>query len=568
MNAGGVYTVGIFDRVKKFNESKKDEADLLRLVAKLTPEDIDKIVDIAKNDYLNKEENLSKSMTEYYDLLHSVFNSTNFNSVGNTPHTRNQRYEIYEEMDTSTAYISSALDILSDDATQADDDGIIIHVKSESSKVENLVNEFITEFELEDKVSKWARAIAKYGDLFIKIDGEYTKGISYINDTIYPGMIDRRDVNGKLVAFVSNQNTVYSNDDFFAPWDFVHFRHKGDIYKEESNSARLGILGKDQFDQSLTSAYGQSILRPAIKVYAQLRFVENMILLSRLTNSIRRNIFLINVGEVAPDKAFETISNYANLLKKDINLNIEDNIYSAQKHTINYDEDIFIPVSDPQNDVRIEQVGGDANIKEQYDLEYLLNKLFSALKVPKAYLNYEQDLNARSTLIQLDIRYARSVSQLQNTLVSGLRRLINIHLAYLGLDPDEIDLDITLTPVSAIDEEARLEQQQAKINAARDMWDLLGNMVDSISNNLEEGTNMNLGVAAEYIMSDYLGLDKSLINKIFGRSEDEDSPVQTRLRNSRNLGDSHAMYPSQENTVEYEKIRESIINSMEESKSE
>lgn len=535
-----------------------DEANLLKYIANLTPEDIDRLVDVARNRYNESPENASKSLTDYYDLLRQVFSSTNFNSIGNTPHTRNQRYEIYDEMDESTAYISSALDILSDDATQADEDGIIIHVNSESSKINNLVTEFIEEFELEDKVSKWARAIAKYGDLFVKVEGSYGTGVSYINDTIYPGIIDRRDLNGKLVAFANNQNTVYSNTDLYAPWEFVHFRHKGDIYKEESNYARLGIT-KDTFDKNLTSAYGQSILRPAIKVYAQLRFVENMILLSRLTNSIRRNIFLINVGEVSPDKAFETISNYARLLKKDINLNIEENMYSSSKHTINYDEDIFIPVGDPQNDVRIEQVGGDANIKEQYDLEYLLNKLFSALKVPKAYLNYEQDLNARSTLVQLDIRYARSVGQLQNTLVSGIRRLINIHLAYLGLNPDELDLDITLTPVSAIDEEAKAEQQQKQISNARDMWDILTSMKDTLEAE-ENAPKINLQSVAEYIMSDYLEIDKNLIDQAFNRPV-EDKTEMSRIRSHRIYAgtDVHAMYPSDENQHEYERIRESMI---------
>lgn len=535
-----------------------DEANLLKYIANLTPEDIDRLVDVARNRYNESPENASKSLTDYYDLLRQVFSSTNFNSIGNTPHTRNQRYEIYDEMDESTAYISSALDILSDDATQADEDGIIIHVNSESSKINNLVTEFIEEFELEDKVSKWARAIAKYGDLFVKVEGSYGTGVSYINDTIYPGIIDRRDLNGKLVAFANNQNTVYSNTDLYAPWEFVHFRHKGDIYKEESNYARLGIT-KDTFDKNLTSAYGQSILRPAIKVYAQLRFVENMILLSRLTNSIRRNIFLINVGEVSPDKAFETISNYARLLKKDINLNIEENMYSSSKHTINYDEDIFIPVGDPQNDVRIEQVGGDANIKEQYDLEYLLNKLFSALKVPKAYLNYEQDLNARSTLVQLDIRYARSVGQLQNTLVSGIRRLINIHLAYLGLNPDELDLDITLTPVSAIDEEAKADQQQKQISNARDMWDILTSMKDTLEAE-ENAPKINLQSVAEYIMSDYLEIDKNLIDQAFNRPV-EDKTEMSRIRSHRIYAgtDVHAMYPSDENQHEYERIRESMI---------
>ena len=538
----------------------KEEASLLKYLAKLTPDDVDRLVDIVKNPNAVDPVQRSQSLTDYLDLVRSVFGSTNFNSVGNSPQTRNQRYEIYDEMDENCSYISAALDILSDDAIQPDEDGIILHVKSDSEKITNIVSEFIEEYELEDRVAKWARAIAKYGDLFIRVEGEIGKGVGYVNDTIYPGLVDRRDLNGKLVAFTNNQNSMYTNEDLYAPWEFVHFRHKGDIYKEESSQSRLGLTQDRNFQQNLTSAYGQSILRPAIKTYAQLRFVENMILLSRLTNSIRRNIFLINVGDVTPEKAYENIRNYANLLKKDINFNIEEGAYASAKHTINYDEDIFLPVGDPQNDVRIEQVGGDANMKEQYDLEYLLNKLFSALKIPKAYLNYEQDLNARSTLVQLDIRYARSVSQLQNTVISGVRRLVNVHLAYLGLNPDELDLDISLTPVSSIDEEARMEYKNQKIRNATDAWNLLSSMKDTLST--EENTPINLDFAAEQFMIEYLDMDKSLVDKVFNRpSADEKSKGNFKRQKIYSGTDVHAMYPNTQNQQSFERLRERLIES-------
>ena len=138
----------------------QDESALLQYLAHITPEDLDRMISIVRNRYNEDPQATSKSMTDYYDLVRSVFNN-NINTVGNSTHTRNQRYEIYDEMDESVAYISSALDILSDDATQADEDGIIIHVQSDSTKVLNVVNEFLEEFEIEDKISKWAKTRAR-----------------------------------------------------------------------------------------------------------------------------------------------------------------------------------------------------------------------------------------------------------------------------------------------------------------------------------------------------------------------------------------------------------------------
>ena len=475
--------MGIFDRKKKQaeptqpDEKSSTQVDLLKSLAELSRDDLVEIIHLISGkdlDSLSEEE--SASVKKYLEVTSTLFGrTTNIFTYGSDITTREQRYAIYDEMDESTSYISAALDIVSDDAVQPDEEGTIISIECENDKVQSLLYDMFEDLEIEERLSKWSRAIVKYGDLFIGVDGDGGKGITSINDTIYPSSIERRDYKGKLVAFqeVSGGNII--RDDLSPPWDYVHFRYKGDIYKNKSAHSN------DKESLALTSAYGQSILKPAIKAYAQLRFVENMIILSRLTNSIRRNIFLVNVGEVSPTEAFETIQNYARLLKKDVNLNIEDGILDSKKHTTTYDEDIFIPVSDPKNDVRIEQVGGDANISEQYDLEYLLNKLFSSLKIPKAYLNYEQDLNARSTLIQLDIRYARMVAQVQTALIGGLTRLANIHLAYHGMDPDQVEFDIKLTNVSAIDLEARLEQKTLKMEAARTMWDIVVSMNDALT---------------------------------------------------------------------------------------
>jgi len=468
------------DEINRLPGSENTDGSLDQLIAglsTLSPKDLKDIRDIIYPTQKKDELEDSPRTIDYLKLVSSLYRS-GANSLLGTRSTRTmtrlQLYNIYDEMDEGCAYITSALDILSDDATQPDDLGNLYYIDSENSKVKNVLYNLFDSLEISSKLSKWARAIAKYGDLFIKIYGSTEKdlkGILSVDDTIYPSRVERKDYRGKLVAFKEAGASDFAEGSYCPPWDYVHFRHKGEL-------APMG----DSEDSELVSNYGQSILKGSIKVYNQLKFVENMILLSRLTNSVRRNIFAINVGTTDPRAAFETIQNYAQLLKKDIKLDLDTQEFGSSKHTANFDEDIFIPVSDPKNDFRIESVGGDVNIAEQYDLDYIQNKLFAALKVPKAYLNYEQDLNARSTLIQLDIRYARSVAQLQKTLISGLTRIAKIHLAYIGIDPETVEFDITMPTVSAIDEEARMEQLSTRINAANDYWNLIININDTLQN--------------------------------------------------------------------------------------
>lgn len=576
--------IGIFSKV--LESYNPDSAELLKRIAQITPDDIDRLIAISRNSPEDLERD--DTLNSYLSLVSQVFGGNDYLSLGDTVETRQQRYEIYDEMDESTSYISAALDILSDDATQPDEAGVVLAVVSESAKVKSLVEDLFEDLDIESQLGKWARAIAKYGDLFIKVKSEDGEGVVSINDTIYPSNIERRDLDGKLAAFCDSYDTL-AQDHIYAPWEFIHFRLKGDIHRSQRNT-RVSALNDQNKIYSLTSAYGQSILRPAIKVYAQLRFVENLILLSRLTNSIRRNIFLINTGETDPAKAFETIRNYADLLKKDISLDIEKGIYNAQRHTFSYDEDIFLPVNDTRNDVRIESIGGDVDIAEQYDLEYLLNKLFSSLKIPKAYLNYEQDLNARSTLIQLDIRYARSVGQIQTALVGGLLRLACIHLARLGIDPDSADLDIHLTNVSSIDKEARLEQKKVSVDTARTLWDMLTSMNDKlneskggaanagipgmggmVSENTESSeTPMDLEYVAEHILAKYFELGQEDVNRILRKSEnktseDSDNARLSAIRRRRSYpnSDLREAYPMKDNLSNFTSLKESLISTSE-----
>ena len=518
--------------------------------------------------------------TQLMQLVNQVWGRASYDTDTGL-YYRSDYYRIYDEMDETVAYISSALDILADDATQPDRDGEVIHVYSPSEKVQTLVQDMIDDLALEERVPKWARAIAKYGDFFLKLYYEENEGVLRIIDNIYPSLVSRRDFDGELVAFVDSDDGYFASDNISAPWDYVHFKHKGDLIKHRDRYSDQDLGGHD-----LSSSYGQSILKPAIKVYTQLRFTENMILLSRFTNSVKRNIFLINTGDQAPDKSFDTIRMYASLLKKNINLNIDDAIYNANKKTLTYDEDIFIPVANPKNDIEIKSVGGDVDIKEQYDLEYLLKKLFSSLRTPKAYLNYEQDLNSRATLTALDIRYARSVAGLQQTIRGGLLRLAYIHLAFNGVNPELAELDIQLTPVSSINENSLREELTTDLKLAQDMWRLLIDINEGLSSNgpsaaLEPSHKaLNLDYAAEYILRDLLKLDQSDINEILKKGQldqetlDQLEPAeQIKLRINSGQGeakqpehkirasanpDLRALYPTQEGKGEYIKLNEQL----------
>lgn len=567
------------EKLNKNGEPNVDDINLtndklMQVLSQLTATDIEKLEQMAKGEF-NADPKGDEKILKYLQIVNSLFGNNHSLFANDASKSRLSRYETYDEMEETVAYISSALDIMSDDATQPDEDGIVIHVRSENAKVQSLVEKMVVDLELQEKVSKWSRVVAKYGDFFVEVDGHEGEGVTRVDDSHYPGHIERKEIDGELAAFVNTTETDPKRA-VKAPWEFIHFRHKGDIYRRKEQTT-TGIDGKSKY--KLSSSYGQSVLQPAIRVFTQLRFVENIIILSRLTNSIRRNIFLINTGDVSAEKSVETVKLYADLLKKDITLDLDKGVYDSKKQTVKYDEDIFLPVSDTKNDIRVEQIGGDVNISEQYDLEYLLNKLFASLKIPKAYLNYEQDLNARSTLIQLDIRYARSVARLQQTIVGGLIRLAKIHLAYNGIDANNVDLDIQLSSVSSIESEIRRQEREQNLNNARTFIEVMGSMKTALSGGdpmgmgmpPEEGAEppeekLDMEYATYYVMREYLDMKEEDIGKMlkFDTKRFKDTSQAT---NESKVIAQHRIYENSDNKAplptasyqsEYERIRESI----------
>ena len=80
------------------------------------------------------------------------------------------------------------------------------------------------------------------------------------------------------------------------------------------------------------------------------------------------------------------------------------------------DEDYFIPVRGGDSGTKIDSLAGGQNTSAIEDVEYIQKKLFAALKIPKAYLGYDEEVGSKATLAQEDIRFSRSIQRIQKTI--------------------------------------------------------------------------------------------------------------------------------------------------------
>jgi hypothetical protein len=109
------------------------------------------------------------------------------------------------------------------------------------------------------------------------------------------------------------------------------------------------------------------------------------------------------------------------------------------------DQDYFIPVRDPAAAMPIDTLPGAQNLSEIADIEYIQKKLVTALRVPKAYLGFEEVVGDGKNLSLQDIRFARTINKIQKAMIAELNKVAIIHLFLLGFEDELQNFTLGLT---------------------------------------------------------------------------------------------------------------------------
>ena len=99
--------------------------------------------------------------------------------------------------------------------------------------------------------------------------------------------------------------------------------------------------------------------------------------------------------------------------------------------------------------------------------------MFAALKIPKAYLGYEENINGKATLAAEDVRFARTIERIQRTIVSELYKIAIVHLYAQGIqDVEMTNFSLKLINPSTIYEQERINLWSEKVRLAQDVMGL------------------------------------------------------------------------------------------------
>ena len=217
--------------------------------------------------------------------------------------------------------------------------------------------------------------------------------------------------------------------------------------------------------------YGRSYLEPARKIWKQMTLMEDAMLIHRIVRAPEKRTFFVNVGNIPPAEVEGYMQRMINKMKKTPYVDPQTGEYNLKFNMQNILEDFYIPVRGGDATTRIETTKG-LDYAAIEDVTYLRDKLFAALKVPKAYLGYEGDLEGKATLAAEDIRFARTVERIQKILVSELTKIALVHLYAQGYDGGSLtNFELSLTTPSIIYDQERIALMKEKV-------ELAGNMIE------------------------------------------------------------------------------------------
>lgn len=211
-----------------------------------------------------------------------------------------------------------------------------------------------------------------------------------------------------------------------------------------------------------------SFLHKARRHFRMLSMMEDMMFIYRLDRSIERRVFKINVGAIDEADVPSYVQQIADNFKRTPIIDPMTGQVDLRKNIMNQTNDFFIPTRGEGESSPIETLPAGQNLTAMDDIKYIQNKIVTALRVPKSFLNFEEAAGDGKNLSLLDVRFMRTVNRIQQALLLELNKIATIHLLMLGFTDDLTNFTLEMANPSSQAEMLELENLAKKVTTAKD----------------------------------------------------------------------------------------------------
>jgi len=368
----------------------------------------------------------------------------------------NESIDVYDILNAGESHVyaietNDGSKLFTHNCTKKNEFGDILNITSSDSEIQEILhNLFYDILNIEFNLWPWVRSVCKYGDLFLGIQIKEKEGIQNIVPLSAYEIIREEGFDPERPAEVRFEYDGIYGKRTFDNYEVAHFR----------------LLSDSNF-----VPYGKSVIENARRTWKQATLLEDAMLIHRIMRAPERRVFKLDVGNINPADVESFIKKQQATLKKIPYINPATGDYNLKYNIQNLTEDFFLPVRGSDSGTSIENLPG-LEYQAIDDLEFVQKRLFAALKIPRAYLGYEEDTSGKAVLAQEDFRFAGTIGRIQSMIASELYKIAAIHLYTIGkTDESLLDFTLTLATASTVYEQEKIRIWQEKIRTAQDAKD-------------------------------------------------------------------------------------------------
>ena len=480
-----------------------------------------------------KEIGIDQDKTLLDNIINAgLSNSIDISSINSFSQTAQTRDSVYQLIDTmcQDPTIAAVLETYSEDATEYNDKGNIVWVESSDADAVKFITYLLNSLNVDKNIYKWVNSLCKYGDLYLKLyrESEYEDNIfsekkqlnedlinkrkSELNESVVVKDYKKNDNFVHYVEMVSNPAEIFELTKFgktygfikapvnivttnktdllsqyqkysfntkdieiYGPAEFVHASLDDNISRtKEEVDLIYDVNEKDSNKYSYTVKRGQSLFYNVFKVWRELMLLQNSVLLNRVTKSSIIRLLNVEVGDMDKNQVQPLLQGIKQLVEQKAALNT-NNSMSEYTNPGPIENTIYVPSHNGKGVISASQIGGDVDVKSLADLDYFDDKLFGALRVPKAYFGKTDDgagFNGGTSLSIISSRYAKMIKRIQNTIIQAITDVINIMLVDKKLDRYINKFQIRMQAPTTQEEIDRRDNTASKIQITRDVMDI------------------------------------------------------------------------------------------------
>jgi len=405
----------------------------------------------------------STAKSNLIDRYQKIFTGAGLSGYSDSLLTKSMRLNLfkdYESMDAD-AILSSALDIYADESTMKSEYGEVLEIKTDNNQIKEILhNLFYDIINIEFNLWPWIRNMCKYGDFFLQLEINEKYGITNVVPLSVYDVSRLEGMDPENPEYVKYLIETLTSEHRYTPQTSA-MRTELENYEV----AHFRLLSDSNY-----LPYGKSQIEGARKIWKQMTLMEDAMLIHRIMRAPEKRIFKLDIGNIPPAEVDNYMQQVINKMKKAPVVD-EDGEYNLKYNMQNITEDFFLPVRGGDSGTSIDSLPG-LTYEATEDIEYLKNKLLASLRIPKAFLGYEDQVGSKATLAAEDVRFARTIERIQRITLSELTKIAIVHLYSQGYqDADLVNFELELTNPSTIYEEERLELWEKKTGLAGDMID-------------------------------------------------------------------------------------------------